>query len=325
MPAGVLLHTELELMVNAGLTPLETLADATSVPAKIFSLMDRGRISAGLRADLLLVRGDPTRDVRATRDIVAIWKQGVHIDRDRFREAVAQENEAWQFGAGWMPLPASGSSVRISTITGGPNHARATMIISGEAKSEKMSTSVGAEYFPSLSYPMANEDVSGRPQVSFWTRGDGKTYRIALLQRGRTPSTRSFVASKEWTQIVIPFSDFGNDGSRVALVQISSSTRGPLHIELADALVGARRWLGIELAGGQEGVRVDSVNTNSPAQRAGMRAGDVITDFNGRRVHNYKDVLNLLSETRIGDKVRLDIERDDKRQTVVIEVAERRE
>ena len=81
-PPGAMMHTELELMVKAGLSPSEALADATSVPAKIFGLDDRGRIAPGMRADLLLVRGDPTKDIYSTRDIVAIWKRGARIDRE---------------------------------------------------------------------------------------------------------------------------------------------------------------------------------------------------------------------------------------------------
>ena len=101
--AGVLMDAELETVVKAGLSPADALADATSVPAKIFSLNDRGRIAPGLRADLLLIRGDPTVDISATKDIVAIWKQGVRFDRDAFRESIAQRNEAWRFGRGWWP------------------------------------------------------------------------------------------------------------------------------------------------------------------------------------------------------------------------------
>src|SRR6202158_1966015 len=44
-------------------------------------LSDRGRIAPGLRADLLLVRGDPTNDIKSTRDIVTVWKLGVKVDR----------------------------------------------------------------------------------------------------------------------------------------------------------------------------------------------------------------------------------------------------
>jgi imidazolonepropionase-like amidohydrolase len=74
---GASLHQELELIVKAGLSPSEALAAATSVPARTFGLKDRGRIAPGLRADLLLVRGDPTRDITSTRDIVGVWKAGV--------------------------------------------------------------------------------------------------------------------------------------------------------------------------------------------------------------------------------------------------------
>src|SRR5690606_4563552 len=66
---GASLHGELQLLVEAGLTPAEALAAATSVPAKAFGLGDRGRIAPGLRADLVLVNGDPTQDITATRSI----------------------------------------------------------------------------------------------------------------------------------------------------------------------------------------------------------------------------------------------------------------
>ena len=83
---GVAMHGELELLVGAGLTPVQALAAATSAPARAFRLTDRGRIAPGLRADLLLVEGDPTRDVTATRRIVGVWKRGVAVERMRYDE-----------------------------------------------------------------------------------------------------------------------------------------------------------------------------------------------------------------------------------------------
>jgi imidazolonepropionase-like amidohydrolase len=79
---GAALHHELELLVQAGLTPMQALASATSVPARWFGLTDRGRIAPGLRADLLLVHGDPGTDITATRGIAAIWRRGVRLDRE---------------------------------------------------------------------------------------------------------------------------------------------------------------------------------------------------------------------------------------------------
>jgi len=77
---GASLHHELEHLVGAGMTPTAALAAATSVPARIFRMTDRGRIAPGLRADLLLVDGDPSLDIRATRRIVAVWKRGVRLE-----------------------------------------------------------------------------------------------------------------------------------------------------------------------------------------------------------------------------------------------------
>ncbi|MEV0117434.1 amidohydrolase family protein [Streptomyces sp. NPDC050844] len=75
------LHRELELLVQAGLSPLEALAAATSVTARHFGLTDRGRIAPGLRADLVLVDGDPARDITAGRAITDVWRRGVRQTR----------------------------------------------------------------------------------------------------------------------------------------------------------------------------------------------------------------------------------------------------
>ncbi len=82
---GISLHHEMELLTGCGLTTLEALHAATAGPAREFSLLDRGRIEPGRRADLLLVSGDPSKDIRATRAIVGVWKAGVRINRDQVR------------------------------------------------------------------------------------------------------------------------------------------------------------------------------------------------------------------------------------------------
>lgn len=73
---GASIHHELALLVEAGLTPQAALAAATSVPARLFGLTDRGRIAPGLRADLLLVEGNPLDDIDHTLDITTVWRRG---------------------------------------------------------------------------------------------------------------------------------------------------------------------------------------------------------------------------------------------------------
>lgn len=78
---GAAMHRELALLTEAGLGNEEALAAATSVPARHFPLTDRGRVAPGLRADLILVDGDPTRDIAATAAIAEVWRRGVRRPR----------------------------------------------------------------------------------------------------------------------------------------------------------------------------------------------------------------------------------------------------
>jgi imidazolonepropionase-like amidohydrolase len=64
---------------DAGLSPRDALRAATSRPARSFGLPDRGAIEPGLRADLVLIEGDPLRDIRATRSIRRIWCGGYEV------------------------------------------------------------------------------------------------------------------------------------------------------------------------------------------------------------------------------------------------------
>ncbi|TGL60552.1 amidohydrolase family protein [Leptospira sarikeiensis] len=74
---GASLHHELQLLAKAGLTPMEALRAATSVPARRFGLTDRGRIFPGARADLLLIDGDPLKNISDTLSIRYVWRNGV--------------------------------------------------------------------------------------------------------------------------------------------------------------------------------------------------------------------------------------------------------
>jgi imidazolonepropionase-like amidohydrolase len=81
---GAGLHRELANLARAGLTPIEVIRAATLGPARFLAQTDTpdwGNVAVGQRADLLLVDGDPTRDVAALSSIRAVLQDGVPIER----------------------------------------------------------------------------------------------------------------------------------------------------------------------------------------------------------------------------------------------------
>lgn len=82
VPFGSSMHQELALLVEAGLSTVEALQAATLQAAKYWGLKDRGVIAPGMRADLLLIDGDPIADIKATRNIKRVWLAGVEYTED---------------------------------------------------------------------------------------------------------------------------------------------------------------------------------------------------------------------------------------------------
>jgi imidazolonepropionase-like amidohydrolase len=72
----------LELLARAGLSPMEVLKAATSVAAEAIGLGSVvGSLAVGKEADVIVVNGDPTRDVRATADVALVMRAGEVITR----------------------------------------------------------------------------------------------------------------------------------------------------------------------------------------------------------------------------------------------------
>jgi imidazolonepropionase-like amidohydrolase len=78
---GVFAHgdnvRELELMAEYGMSSLEVLRSSTSINAKVFSLDTLGRIAPGLKADILIVQGDPVKRISDLRKVLWVMKDGV--------------------------------------------------------------------------------------------------------------------------------------------------------------------------------------------------------------------------------------------------------
>ena len=78
---------ELELMVEAGMTPVEVLRSMGITPSTHFKFIsDRGTIEPKKRADLVLVEGDPTKDISVCRNIKKVWVKGIEAKSNQKKE-----------------------------------------------------------------------------------------------------------------------------------------------------------------------------------------------------------------------------------------------
>jgi imidazolonepropionase-like amidohydrolase len=78
-PQGFSEHLEMQLMVSAGLTPLQAITVATRNAAEALKLPDQGMLSAGMRADFIVLNSNPAEDIRATQSIHSVWKKGAQV------------------------------------------------------------------------------------------------------------------------------------------------------------------------------------------------------------------------------------------------------
>lgn len=93
--AGFVLHAELAMYVDRGLTPLEALQSATLNPAKLLGATDSlGTVASGKLADLVLLDADPLVDISNTTMIRAVVANGRYFDRSALDQLVAEAQSA---------------------------------------------------------------------------------------------------------------------------------------------------------------------------------------------------------------------------------------
>jgi imidazolonepropionase-like amidohydrolase len=262
---GASLHRELELLVRAGLSPTAALTAATAAPARAFGLKDRGRIAEGLRADLVLVQGDPTADITATRDIQRIWKGGREVLRPKAVKAITPAIPAAQapavpdsgvisdfedgtlkvsFGSPWTDstdqLAGGKSTVTKEVVAGGSDGnggGGKSLAISGEVRQGFAYPWAGVMFFPGAQ-PMKPADLSRFGGVSFAAKGEaGATYQFMAFAAhlGRLPAQKTFTAGPDWKRVTVSFADLGLDGSDTLGFFIGGGPAlGPFRVQIDD-------------------------------------------------------------------------------------------
>jgi len=77
-------------------------------------------------------------------------------------------------------------------------------------------------------------------------------------------------------------------------------------------------------AEGNAGLKLDGVREGSPAEKAGLKAGDVIVKMAGREIRNVYDYTYLLGEMKPGQEYEVEVMRGDERLTLKITPAARK-
>lgn len=104
------------------------------------------------------------------------------------------------------------------------------------------------------------------------------------------------------------------------LVKTGKVSRGYLGINLQALTPAMARTLGYE---GKDGVVVGDLAENSPSAKAGLKSGDVIVEFDGKKVSSPKQLSEMVADTPVGKSVMVKYVRDGRTETTTVKLGER--
>lgn len=262
-PHGVSTLHEMELLVRAGLTPAEALVAGTANAARALGLDDRGVIAPGKRADLVLIDGQPWRDVSETRKTYAVFIDGrqvvgpgIALPAGNARTALAPAPakaliDDFERADGRTSL----DTLRTDGMDGGMDR---TVQVSqtidrpqgGKALALAAKMSIEAAPNASVILPLTRGsvrpvDATGFKGVRFDARGDGGVYQLNInTLDGRWRA--EVEAGPGWRTIEVPFADLkrapGRGGSDAPWTGADL-----LEVELGGSRpAGAKLWLEVD-------------------------------------------------------------------------------
>jgi hypothetical protein len=132
------------------------------------------------------------------------------------------------------------STSSIAAVEHGANGSKGALRVTGELVAGAPFLWAGTLYAPGAAAGMEPEPVnlSAKKTISFWARGDGKLYTLAVMTEANAsqmPAMKMFTAGAEWKQYSYPLSDFHTDGSDLrALLFACGQTPGKFEFELDD-------------------------------------------------------------------------------------------
>jgi len=222
---------ELELQVEGGLTPLEAITAATGNSARALGVdAERGTIATGKLADLVLVEGEPHRDIAHIRRVQRVFLGGREMDREALARAIASPDPT--------PIPprpaamlidnfegerSAVKTLRVNATDGGHDHSKMTFgrtlrAPGNHALSIQAYMAEKARPFAAVQLPLSPGAVepvnaSGFSGIEFDARGAGEyLLRVpAYSVRDNSWHQSPFSAGAVWARVRIPFASLKQD------------------------------------------------------------------------------------------------------------------
>jgi serine protease Do len=104
-----------------------------------------------------------------------------------------------------------------------------------------------------------------------------------------------------------------------SLIKTGKVVRGWLGVSVQDVTPALSKQFGVPVG---EGALVGEVVKGSPAEKAGFKQGDVIVEFNGKKVEDSGHLRNLAASTAVGSKIKVGIIRNQKKETLTVTIGE---
>jgi serine protease Do len=104
-----------------------------------------------------------------------------------------------------------------------------------------------------------------------------------------------------------------------SLIKTGKVVRGWLGVSVQDVTPALSKQFGVPVG---EGALVGEVVKGSPAEKAGFKQGDVIVEFNGKKVEDSGHLRNLAASTAVGSKIKVGVIRNQKKETIIVTVGE---
>jgi beta-glucosidase len=127
------------------------------------------------------------------------------------------------------------STASLQAIEGGTNGSKAALKVNGEIVPGANFTWAGALFHPGEE-PNEAVNLSNKKSISFWAKGDGKNYAVAVVTEtnvGGMPGIQPFVPGPEWKQFSFPLSNFGTDGHDITgIVFARAQEEGKFEFEI---------------------------------------------------------------------------------------------